>query len=67
MTEQRVGMAEKRVGVAEKRVGMAAKRFGMTPHSVILRERSEPKDLMQDCSVKRESHDTNEIPPLSSG
>jgi len=39
----------------------------MTPHSVILRERSEPKDLMQDCSVKRESHDTNEIPPLSSG
>ena len=67
MTEKRVGMPEKRFGMPEKRAGMTEKRFGMTPHSVILREQSEPKDLMQTCSVKRERHDTKEIPPLGSG
>ncbi len=55
------------VGMTEKRAGMTEKRFGMTPHSVILREQSEPKDLMQDCSVKREGQYTKEIPPLRSG
>ena len=53
--------------MTEKLAGVTEKTAGMTPHSVILRERSEPKDLMQDCSVKRESHDTKEIPPLGSG